>query len=121
MSKPQSAALRAARSPSLAATFLLLALASSLFLQPGEALATVGQETGGIRGQVMTSDGQPVTDAVLTLSGATAQFRVDDEGRFEIHSLAPGPRLISVSSTRHYERAVERVEVVAGQTVEIEI
>ncbi|MDA8018926.1 MAG: TonB-dependent receptor [Thermoanaerobaculia bacterium] len=119
MFKIQCAALRAARSPSLAATFVVLVFVAALFFQPGEVLAT--QETGGIHGQVKTSDGQPVTDAVLTLAGLTAQFPVDDEGRFEIDSLVPGPQLISVSSTRHHEQAIERVEVVAGETVEIEI
>lgn len=122
MFTPDTWAWRAARPRSQASAFVLLVLVFSLFLQPGEALAApVSQEAGGIRGQVVTSDGQPVTDAVLTLSGVTAQFRVDDQGRFDIDSLAPGPRLVSISSTRHFERAVERIEVVAGQTVEIEI
>ena len=79
--------------------------------------ALVAQETGAIRGQVKTTDGQAVADAEITLAGSTVQFRVDDEGRFEIGSIAPGTHLISISSTRHAERTVEQVEVVAGQTV----
>ena len=116
MSMPQAPAWRAARSPSLAVASVLL-FVFALLLNPVLAAA---QETGAIHGQVKASDGEPVTDAVITVAGKATQYRVDDQGRFEIDSVAAGPQLISITSTQHYERGVERVEAVAGQTVEIE-
>ena len=78
------------------------------------------QRVGTVSGRVITQDGEPVTDAVLTLIGSTAQSRVDDEGRFEITGVAPGPQLISVSSVRHAS-GVKQVEVIAGEAIEVEI
>jgi iron complex outermembrane receptor protein len=95
---------------------ILLLLVAVLF----SVLPLSAQQLGTISGRVITADDEPVTDAVLTLAGSTAQFRVDEEGRFEIDAVTPGPQLIRISSNRHND-GVERVEVVAGETVEIEI
>lgn len=82
--------------------------------------ALLAQETGGIRGHVKTTDGEPVTDAIVTVVGTRTRAQVDGQGRFTLESVAAGAVLLEVGSVRHAQ-AVERVTVVAGEITEVEI
>jgi len=97
----------------------LIGLGSALccFLLSSGLLA---QETGGLRGQVTTTDGQPVTDAIVTVVGTRARAQVNDQGWFTLEAVAAGPVLLEVESIRHAQ-AVERVTVVADGITEVEI
>ena len=44
----------------------------------------VAQETGGIHGRITTTDGQPVTDAIVTVVGTRARVQVDEIGRAHV-------------------------------------
>ena len=71
---------------------LLIGLGSALccfLLSSG----VVAQETGELRGQVTTTDSQPVTDAIVTVVGTRARVQVDGQGRFTLDSVAAGPDL----------------------------
>ena len=80
----------------------------------------VALETGGLRGQVTTTDGQPVTDAVVSVVGTPKRTQVDEQGNFTLDSVPAGTVTLEIESVRH-ARAVERVAVVAGQVTEVEI
>ena len=98
----------------LAACRLLLA---AILVSP---LPIVAQDVGTLSGRVITADGEPVTDAILSVAGTSRQVRVDDDGRFTFEDLPAGQQLLNISSTRHND-GVERVEVAADETVEVEI
>ncbi|MEM7483224.1 MAG: TonB-dependent receptor [Acidobacteriota bacterium] len=80
----------------------------------------MAQETGGIRGRIATTDGQPVTDATVTVVGTRVRAQVDGEGRFTLPSITAGEALLDVTSVRH-AGTVERVAVVAGETTQVDI
>ena len=90
----------------------------------GLSLVIVGilnaQETGSISGTVLAEDGTPVDDALVTLVDLRRQSSVDTKGAFRFEGLPPGAYLIQVESDR-YGSLVERYEVNAGQTTQIEI
>jgi iron complex outermembrane receptor protein len=78
------------------------------------------QETGSISGTVLAEDGTPVDDALVTLVDLRRQSSVNTKGAFRFDDLPPGTYLIQVESDR-YGSLVERYEVKAGQTTQIEI
>lgn len=80
----------------------------------------VAQETGGIRGRIATTDGQPVTDAIVTVVGTRARVRVDDQGQFTLDAVSSGEVLLDIASVRCAD-TVERVNVVAGEVTEVDI
>src|SRR5262245_46130201 len=50
---------------------------------------------GAILGNVLDERGAPVVGAMVTALGATSAFAVSDRaGRFELHTLPPGPYLV---------------------------
>lgn len=80
----------------------------------------VAQETGGIHGRIMTTDGQPVTDAIVTVVGTRARVQVDGEGQFTLDAVSSGQVLLDIESVRCAD-TVERVSVVAGEVTEVDI
>ncbi len=78
------------------------------------------QERGAISGRVVTADGEPVSDAVVTVAGTTIRVRAAEDGSFQLSAVPAGTQLLEVSSVRH-ARGVERVSVIAGETTEVEI
>ncbi len=97
-------------------------LPGTWFLGLSLVLATIlnAQETGSISGTVLAEDGTPVDDALVTLVDLRRQSSVDTKGAFRFDGLPPGAYLIQVESDR-YGSLVERYEVKAGQTTQIEI
>lgn len=95
-----------------------LAVASTVLLLLSTTLHA--QETGHISGRVVTSDGEPVADAVVTVADTRERTQVDGDGRFLLDAVPAGTHLLEVSSVRH-AGAVERVVVTADETTEVEI
>lgn len=83
-------------------------------------LVLSAQQYGGISGTVVTSDGEPVDDAVVTVISARGRAEADKDGHFVLENVPTGLQLLEVTSVRH-GGGVERVEVTAGSTVEVEI
>jgi len=106
---------------------LLHSFKRTLFIVSGSALccfllpaALIAQEAGGIRGQIKTTDGQPVTDATVTVADTRIRTQVDDQGRFTLESVTSGLVLLDVESVRCAD-TVERVTVVAEEITDVEI
>ena len=98
---------------------LLIVLASTLccfLLSQG----LVAQETGGIRGRIQTTDGEPVTDAIVTVADTRVRVQVDGQGRFTLDTVSSGEVLLDIQSVRCAD-TVERVTVVAGEITEVDI
>ena len=79
--------------------FALLCLSSVATAQgvaqarPVTHIASVG--SGAILGNVLDERGTPVSGAMVSALGATSAFAVSDRsGRFELHTLPPGPYLV---------------------------
>ncbi len=93
-------------------------LVFSLFLLLGD--ASLSQETGSISGQLVTEDESPVIDATVTLVELRQKTAVDAEGRFRFDNLPAGQYLLQAESARHGKQ-VERVDVLADETLEVTI
>ncbi len=76
--------------------------------------------TGGVSGVVRTTDGEPVKDAVITVASTTFRTTTDADGAFSLTGLPVGNYTLEIESPS-YGRAVERVEITAGETPEIKI
>lgn len=94
----------------------ILTLSFSLF----SSTMAVSEDTGSIAGNLEAEDGSPVVDATVTLVELRQQTGVDSKGTFRFDDLSPGQYFLHVESPRHGDR-VERLEVTAGATSEIEI
>lgn len=77
------------------------------------------QETGEIRGTVLSAAGEPVADARVRLVGLGRAESTGPDGRFAFEGIRPGTYLLEVESPRE-GYSVERVTVVAGRAAEIE-
>ncbi|MDX1503650.1 MAG: TonB-dependent receptor [Thermoanaerobaculia bacterium] len=102
------------RSPRTVAPLLPL-LFLLLLPSPG-----TGEEAGAVSGRVITADGEPVTDAVVTAAASQSWAETDADGRFLLAPVPPGEQLLEITSTLH-GRSVERVQVPAGDTVQVEL
>jgi iron complex outermembrane receptor protein len=102
---------------SVRAVLAAVALAAALSSIPAVLQA---QPTGRIIGSVVTADGEPVSDAMVTVVSTGARAAVDEDGRFVLEVVPAGTQLLEVSGSRH-ARGVERVVVVAGETTRAEI
>lgn len=84
-------------------------------------LPVKAQEWGSIQGTVyVTDDATVVTDATVTLVGLNYSQRVDALGQFIFEEVPAGSVLLRVESPL-WGRNSERVTVVAGETVEVDI
>lgn len=93
---------------------LSLVLASSSDAQEG----AVG--TGGVRGSVRDSLGTPVVGAQITVGGSELVAESDERGQFLLAKARAGEMSIRVRRVG-YEPDTVRVNVLAGQTIPIEI
>jgi len=77
-------------------------------------------ETGVVRGQVRTPDGQPVGDATVRVVQLGRQLSVRPDGTFRLEDLPVGTYLVEAVSPR-WGRAVQQVTVTAGEAVSVEL
>lgn len=73
---------------------------------------------GTIAGQVISLEGEPVTDAQVTVAETRRRTSVGADGSFRFTGIAPGEYLVEAASPR-LGSAVERVTVTAGGTAEV--
>ena len=88
----------------------------SLLLAP----MVLAAQTGSITGRVVTADDEPVTDATVTVVATQASTEVDADGRFTLEDVPAGEQILEVVSKLH-ARGVDRIEVAAGESTEIEL
>ncbi|HEV2479031.1 MAG TPA: TonB-dependent receptor [Puia sp.] len=82
---------------------------------------TTGEETGGaIVGKVVTADGQPAADVVVTIPQLKKTTVTDDEGLFSFSHLKPGSYAIEISLVG-YEPVHRTVQLAGVQSVRIAI
>jgi iron complex outermembrane recepter protein len=82
-----------------------------------DAALAVPVEPGSIAGRVVTSAGQPVTDAEVRLVDLRRRVRVGEDGSFRFDDVRPGERLVEAVSPQ-YGSAVARVTVPEGGAAE---
>jgi hypothetical protein len=100
---------RGRRAYAFAATLLLGSGAIGGNSEPALAAVTVG----GVRGNVTTSDGTPVANAVISLQGdgANVSGRTDRGGQFTIEHVADGTYAIRVSAVGYDSPAPRTIDV----------
>lgn len=97
---------------------LVLALAVSLLLLVGPAMA----QTGTIRGQVFGAPGRvPLGGVNITLLGAGRGALTGADGRFELSALAPGAYNLQASLLGYQRRVLFELEVTPVRPTELEI
>ena len=96
--------------------FRALALVISLF----SATVLVAQGTSAISGTVYSSQGEPVTDATVTLVELRRSIAVQPDGTFRFTNLRPGHYHVRAESPRE-GAATGDIEVAAGETRTLEI
>ncbi|NBU72772.1 MAG: hypothetical protein EBS53_15240, partial [Bacteroidetes bacterium] len=75
----------------------------------------VGQQFGGIRGQVVDSDfGQPIGKASVVVMDTPFGAMTDDQGNFTISGVPPGIYSLQVRSSGYIPRTVPEVAVAGG-------
>ena len=99
------------------AAVLAMAAASSGVLGPAGAVAQ--QASAIVNLQAFTPSGQPARDAVVRVVGLGRHVHTDDDGRLSL-TLPAGSHLIEVQSIQ-YGQATRRLEVAAGQELEVRI
>ncbi|MEM9292669.1 MAG: TonB-dependent receptor [Acidobacteriota bacterium] len=100
------------RSLLLGAVALALALSSSIL--------SAQTTTGEVSGVVLTADGEPVVDAVITIASTRVRATTDADGAFSLTGLPAGSHTLEVDSPS-YGRAAEEVEITAGETAQVEV
>lgn len=81
----------------------------------------IQQNGGAVLNGVVTEDGVPAEGATVSVSALGAKRITDREGRFEFPYLIPGIYDISISKFEYENKVVEKAELVAGQTKELEV
>jgi outer membrane receptor protein involved in Fe transport len=79
----------------------------------------VAQESGSIAGQVVDSQGRPISAAILTITGSRSIARSGDDGRYLFADLPPGTHGLDVRHEAFTGESVENVTVTAGATVAV--
>lgn len=96
------------------AAFVALTLPTlSLLAHPAAA-----QQPGTIRGAVVASTGDPLSETVIFIEGSDRQFLTNQEGRFAVTGLAPGDYRL-VAERMGYGSARATVSVSSGGTTEV--
>jgi hypothetical protein len=86
--------------------------------QAAEASATA--DTGGISGDVVTDEFQPIGGAQVALHGQNVTTMSAEDGSFSFSDVPPGPQTILVGSLGYFS-AQKQVEVSAGEIVKATI
>lgn len=106
------------RSPLL--THAIRAIALLVVLAPVARAQEGAIGTGGINGTVVDSAGIPVVGAQITVAGSALVAESDERGEFQLAKAAVGETSLRVRRIG-YKPDTVRVNVLAGQTVPIEI
>ncbi|HEX4952588.1 MAG TPA: TonB-dependent receptor [Thermoanaerobaculia bacterium] len=99
-----------------------LALGLALLMLTG-AVPALAQEASTLTGSVVTSAGDPVADAVVTLVDLKRRIKVEGDGTFRLQGLRPGRYVLEVES-RTFGRGAQVLDLVAGEnavTVTIDV
>ncbi len=89
-----------------------LALGLTVLMLAGP-LPAHGQETATVTGKVVTSTGDPVTDAVVTVVDSKRRIRAGRDGSFRLEGLRPGRYLVETESPT-FGRGAQVLELAAG-------
>jgi TonB family protein len=106
------------RSPLLTRAIRAIALSSVLAFSAAAQEGAVG--TGGINGVVRNADSIPVVGAQITIGGTSLVAESDERGEFKLAKAAAGETSIRIRRIGYRPDTV-RVNVLAGQTVPVEI
>ena len=80
----------------------------------------MGQQFGGIRGQVVDSDfGQPIGKASVAIMDTPFGAMTDDQGNFTISGVSPGIYSLQVRASGYIPKTMPQVAVSAGSFNEI--
>lgn len=90
----------------------------SLFFVDGAAAVRAAPGDGVLAGRAVTHDGAPAAGASVRVVGTTRAATVDADGRFELAPLPAGRYVVEAASPR-FGRAVESVELLAEERLEI--
>ena len=97
----------------------LLLVLSSPWLAILGALSPLGAQTlGSLTGRVVTADGSPAEDARVRVMALGRRVPVNESGVFLFEEIPSGSYLVEAVSPR-FGQAVERFQVLAGQTVSV--
>jgi iron complex outermembrane receptor protein len=83
-------------------------------------LISIGQSNPVLAGKVTDEGGRPVASASIRVLNSTVGAVTDDQGRFRLTGIVPGPRRLEFSAMG-FALELKEVEVVAGQNRELEI
>lgn len=112
------------RSPStaalVAAALLVAPFVTPATTQPAAQAAesSATASTGSLAGRVETTAGEPATDAEVRILELDRRVAVAADGAFELAGLPTGTFYLEARSRRH-GRALEAVEIAAGETTEV--
>ena len=98
--------------------FLTLVLAAAVLGSPGTLVAQ--DQTGTIRGQVVSTGGQPIAEAQAGVLGTTRGARSDATGGFIISAVPVGEHRVRVIRLG-FDAVTLPVTITAGDTIEVEV
>lgn len=88
--------------------------------EPLGAPASFTEQTGGIEGLVLDTEGLPLPDAVVGLPDLALQTLTNEAGRYSFSNVEPGTYTLFVQKLG-YESQGKQVQVVAGQATQFEL
>jgi 5-hydroxyisourate hydrolase-like protein (transthyretin family) len=100
----------------------------SLLLALGVAISVRAQSnptTGEVTGTVLTADGKPAADCIVTLQQNAQKMRLplsattDSDGKFTIEKVPEGDYNLNARTRDAKGRAIKSLSVVAGKTTDI--
>jgi iron complex outermembrane recepter protein len=78
------------------------------------------QNTGNLKGRVLTSDGTPAEFVNVSIKGTSKGTSTDGNGNFSIRNISPGSRTI-VASFIGLEKQEQAVEIKAKETATVRL
>jgi iron complex outermembrane receptor protein len=93
----------------------LFATVCCLFLCTGSWLNA--QESGSLRGKVVTSDGKPAAGVTVMLSGKTRATATNEMGEYKMNGIKPGDYVIMISSVE-LKPAEKNITIRQGETTD---
>ena len=94
--------------------FLIMTIGSSSLGQ------SQTQANGSVSGRVVDENGRPVPAATVSISDLGLAAKTDENGFFSVEAVAPGSHRIEASCAGFIGEVVDRVQVVGGETIEVD-